>query len=110
MLKPSHDRRGKRRRGAAWAATTQNPGPPPAKAEARLGIERRGEGRRKPPLPPMTSQQEAVLAALVAEPQRQVDIARAAGLGAGTTYSSLNALQGRGLAVKVGGRWRRGSA
>jgi hypothetical protein len=108
-IKPSHTRQGKRRHGAAWSVVTQNPEPLPAKTEARLGIER-AEGRRKPPLPPMTSQQEAVLAVLADEPQRQADIARVAGVSPGTAYSSLDALQRRDLAVRVGGRWRRGPA
>jgi hypothetical protein len=105
-VKPSHTRQGKRRRGAAWQTVVQNPEPPPARTETRLGIERRGDGRRKPPLPPMTSHQEAVLAALTDEPQRLREISRAAGVRSAT--SSLYALQGRGLAAKVGPRWKRG--
>ena len=64
-------------------------------------------GYFKPPtLPPMTPQQEATLVALTGEPQRASAIARATGRSPSGAVASLMALEGRGLAQKIKGRWR----
>jgi len=67
----------------------------------------RATDRVKPPLPPMTEQQQATLAVLTDELQRPSDIARATGRKPGLAVGSLLALEARGLAQRVSGKWRR---
>jgi predicted Rossmann fold nucleotide-binding protein DprA/Smf involved in DNA uptake len=73
------------------------------KLVAHAGIRPRGyvQADRGP-----TPEQLAILAALTPEPQRMCDLQTRTGRSKGSTGSSLYALQKRGLAVKVGTKWK----
>lgn len=111
MKPPDYGRKFRDARGklTQYGTRRQGDGPalrPPIPIGSRIG----SQAGRQPPPKRMTPEQQATLEAVPPTGARPIEIARASGRTRNAVYSSLHALDQKGLVVRRGELWYREEA